>query len=191
MYVESDLKHRLDFAETARQLAWKMSEPCEFEFAPLNRAVRDSVVQIGNNTSKSEASIQSVTALNVGETENSLTDRLKAGQQREHKDMRYFWIQEQVRDEDFSIKKEKNCANVGTKPIFASVLQQHCKLQDWYSADHRSHTPLQDDGDVPMMDLAPRLQTRRHQHRNRNRNRNTNIQLSVLIVNIETDVQAE
>ena len=86
------------------------------------------MAQIGNHTSKSEASIQSVTALNVGETENSLTDRLEAGQQREHKAMRYFWTQEQVRDEDFSIKKEKNCANVGTKPIFASVLQQHCKF---------------------------------------------------------------
>ena len=95
-----------------------------------------------------------MTALNVGETENSLTDRLKAGQQREHKDMLYFRTQEQVREEDFSIKKEKNCANVGMKPIFASVLQQHCKLQGWYSTDHGSHTPLQDDGDEPMMDLA-------------------------------------
>ena len=128
-----------------------MSEPCEFEFVPMKRAARDSVAQIENHTSKSEASIQSVTALNVGETVNSLTDRLEAGQQREHKDMRYFWIQEQVRDEDFSIKKEKNCANVGTKPIFVSSLQQHCKLQDWYSTDHGSHTPLQDDGDEPMM----------------------------------------
>ena len=52
--------------------------PREFEFAPMKRAVRDSVVQIGNHTSKSEASIQSVTTLKVGETENSLTDRLKA-----------------------------------------------------------------------------------------------------------------
>ena len=107
-----------------------MGEPCEFEFIPMKRAVRDSVAQIGNHTSKSEASIQSVTALNVGETENSLTDRLDAGQQTKHKDMRYFWTQEQVRDEDFSIKKEKNCANVETKPILASAPQQ-CKLQDW------------------------------------------------------------
>ena len=72
--------------------------------------------------------------------------------------MRYCSIQEHVRDEDFSIKKEKNCANVGTKPIF----QRYCKLQDWYSTDHGSHTPLQDEGDEPMTDLAPRLQTRRH-----------------------------
>ena len=68
--------------------------------------------------------------------------------------MRYFWIQEQVRDADFSIKKEKHCVNVGTKPIFASVLQHNCKLQDWYSTDHGSHTSRQDDGDEPMMDLA-------------------------------------
>ena len=52
-----------------------MSELCEFEFVPMKRAVRDSVAQIGNHTSKSEASIQCVRALNVGETENSLTDR--------------------------------------------------------------------------------------------------------------------
>ena len=69
------------------------------------------------------ASIQSGTALNAGETENSLTDRLEAEQQREHKDVRDSWIQEQVQDEDFSIIKEKNCANVGKKPIVASVLQ--------------------------------------------------------------------
>ena len=34
-------------------------------------------------------------------------------------------------------------------------------LQDWYSTDHGSHTPLQDDGDEPMMEgLQPR-----HRHR--------------------------
>ena len=104
-----------------------MSEFREFEFVPMKRAVRDSVAQIGNDTSKSETSIQSVTALKVGETENSLADRLKVGQQTKLKDMRYFWMQEQVRDEDFSIKKEKNCANVGPKPTIASE-QQHCKM---------------------------------------------------------------
>ena len=65
-------------------------------------------------------------------------------------------------------------------------LQYHnniASLQVWYSTDHGSHTPLQDDGDEPMMDLVTELQTRRHEHRNR--------QLSALIVNIETDVQAE
>ena len=35
------------------------------------------------------------------------------------------WIQEQVRDEDVSNKKEKNCANVATKPIVA-FLRQYC-----------------------------------------------------------------
>ena len=62
-----------------------------------------------------------------------------------HKDVRYFWKREQVQCEDFSIK-EKTCANVGTKPIVASVLQQQCELQDWYSTDHGSHIPLQDEG---------------------------------------------
>ena len=41
----------------------------------------------------------------------------------------------------------------------------NASLQDWYSTDHGSHTPLQDDGDEPMMDLVKGLQTRRHEHR--------------------------
>ena len=67
-----------------------------------------------------------------------------------------------------------------------SLLQYYsniASLQDWYSTEHGSHTPLQDDGDEPMMDLVTGLQTRRREHRNR--------QLSALFVNIETDVQAE
>ena len=83
-------------------------------------------------------------------TANSLTDPLGAKQRTKHIDTRYFWIQERVQDGDLSIKKvptAKKCADVGTKPVSASVLQQHCKvLQDWYSTDRGSHTPLQDGG---------------------------------------------
>ena len=82
-------------------------------------------------------------------TANSLTHRLGAGQRTKHIDTRYFWIQERVQDGDLSIKKvlaAKNCADVGTKPGSASVLQQHCKFEDWYSTDRESHTPLQDEG---------------------------------------------
>ena len=64
-------------------------------------------------------------------TANSLTDRLGARQRTKHFDTRYFWIQERVFDGDLSIKKvrtAKNCADVGTKPVCASVLQQHCKF---------------------------------------------------------------
>ena len=64
-------------------------------------------------------------------TANSLTDRLGAGQRSKHIDTRYFSIQERVQDGDLSIKKvltAKNCADVGTKPVSASVLQQHCKF---------------------------------------------------------------
>ena len=63
-------------------------------------------------------------------TANSLTDRFGAGQRTKHT-ARYFWIQERVQDGDFSIKKvptAENCADVGTKPVSASVLQQHCKF---------------------------------------------------------------
>ena len=66
-------------------------------------------------------------------TANSLTDRLGAGQRTKHIDTRYFWIQERVQDGDLSIKKvptAKNCADVLTKPVCASVLQQHCKFAE-------------------------------------------------------------
>ena len=44
-----------------------------------------------------------------------------------------------------------------------SLLQYYnniASLQDWYSTDHGSHTPLQDEGDEFMMDLVTGLQTR-------------------------------
>ena len=64
-------------------------------------------------------------------TAKSLPDRFGAGQRAKLKDTRYFWRQERVTDGDFSIKKvltAKNCADVGTKPVSASVLQQRCKF---------------------------------------------------------------
>ena len=119
------------------------------------------VAQIGNHTVRSGSTLQSLTALTVGETElyavvkggqvglslrsmyqdlgilmkmeiqsdsstaNSLMDRLGAGQRTKHIDTRYFWIP------DLNIKKvptEKNCADVGTKPVSASILHQQCKF---------------------------------------------------------------
>ena len=62
---------------------------------------------------------------------NSLTDRLGAGPRTKQIDTRYFWVQERVQDGDLSIKKvftAKNCSDVGTKPVSASVLQQLCKF---------------------------------------------------------------
>ena len=64
-------------------------------------------------------------------TANSLTDRLGAGQRTKHIGTRYFWVQERVQDADLSIKKvptAKNCADVATKPVSASVLRKHCKI---------------------------------------------------------------
>ena len=76
---------------------------------------------------------------------NFSTDQLEARHQREHNDARYIWIPEQVQDEDFSIMREKNCANLGKRPIIASVLQccSHCNIG--ILQDHGSHTPLQDE----------------------------------------------
>ena len=48
-----------------------------------------------------------------------------------------------------------------------SLLQYYyniANLQDWYSADHGSTTPLQDEGDELLMDLVMVLQTR-YEHR--------------------------
>ena len=74
-----------------------------------------------------------------------------------------FWIPEQVRDEDVSIKKEKKRANVATmcktNPTVASVLQYCSNRKICNSTGHGSHTPLEDDGNKPMMDLAQCLQT--------------------------------
>ena len=63
-------------------------------------------------------------------TANSLTDRLGAGPRTKHIDTRSFWVQERVQDRDLTIKRvptAKICADVGTKPVCAPVLQQHCK----------------------------------------------------------------
>ena len=79
---------------------------------PMNRTVRDSVTQIGNHTSKSETSIQSRIALNVGETENLVTDHLEAVQQREHR--RYarlsgYWNQFETK---MSVSRRKRSARM-------------------------------------------------------------------------------
>ena len=104
------------------------------------------MTQIGNNTSKSGVSIQSKTALNVGEMESLATDQLEAIQQREHREIREtFWVREQVRDEDVSIKKEKKRANVATtrrtRPILASVLQycSNCEIGILQAMDPTFH----------------------------------------------------
>ena len=67
-----------------------MDEPYELVFLPKKLTVRDSVTQIGNNTSKSGASILRRTTLNAGETEDLVMDQLEALQRREHTATRDF-----------------------------------------------------------------------------------------------------
>ena len=105
----------MDSAEAAKDLTVGIN-------STMKRDVRDLMVQLGNHNSKSEMLIQSETAFNAGETKNHSMDQLEALHQREHKDALYFWILEQVQDEDFCIEKEKDCANIGKEPIIASVL---------------------------------------------------------------------
>ena len=108
---------------------------------PSKRDVRDSVVQIGNHTSKSEMLIQSETALNAGESENHSMDQLEAIHRREHKDARYFRRPEQVQDEGVCIKKEKDCTNIGKRPIIASALQcySNCEIGILLTMDPTLH----------------------------------------------------
>ena len=135
----------------------------DFAGDPVSRKSTTGLeAQIGNHTVKSGSTLQSLTALSVGEAEcyavvkggqvglslrsmyqdlgipmkvavqsdssmaNSLTDRLRAGQRTKHIDTRCFWPQERDQDGDLSVNQAptaKNCANVGTKPVSASVLQ--------------------------------------------------------------------
>ena len=140
----------------------------DFAGDPVSRkSTTGLVAQIGNHTVKSGSTLQSLTALSVGEAEfyavvkggqvgfalrsvyqnlgipmkierqrdsstaNSLTDRFGAGQRTKHIDTQYLWTQQRVQDGDLRIKKvltAKNCADDGTKPVSASVLQQHCRF---------------------------------------------------------------
>ena len=84
-------------------------------------------------------------------TATSLTDRSGAGQRTKHIDTRYFWIQERVQDGNLSIQKELTALERNQ-----SLLQYHnntASLQGWFSFDHGSQIPEQDEGDEPMMDL--------------------------------------
>ena len=195
---------------------------CDFAGHPVSRKSTPGLVaQIGNHTVKSGLTLQSLTALSVGEAEFYAV--VKGG----HVGLSLRSIYQEL-GIPMKIEKQSDCStansligkqdserNTLTHAVLldtrtssrrrrqyqegayseelrrcwneASVCLQFfnniASLQDWYSTDHVSHTPLQDDGDEPMMDLVMGLQTLRHEHRNR--------QLSALIENIETDVQAE
>ena len=79
-------------------------------------------------------------------TANYLTDRLGRGPRTKHTDTRYLGARtrsrwrSQYQEGAYSEKR----ADVGTKPICASVPQQHCKFAGLISTDLGSHTPLQD-----------------------------------------------
>ena len=92
------------------------------------------VAQIGNHTVKSGSTFQRLTVLSVGEAE--FYAAVKGGQVGQFlrsifQDLGVFWVQARVHDGDLSIKEvltAKICADVGTKPVCASVLQQHCQF---------------------------------------------------------------
>ena len=130
-------------------------------------------------------------------TAKYFTDLLGAGPRTKHINTRYF-MDTRTSSETETLESRRRLQQRTAQMLerSQSLLQYYnsiANLHDWYSTDHGSHTPPQDDGDEPMMDLVTGLQpryghkdptwSRKHEHRNR--------QLSVLIVNIKTDVQAE
>ena len=118
------------------------------------------MTQIGNNISKSGASILSRTALNIGDTENLVMDQLEALQRREHRDTRDFSAFQkrscQLKEGKEARKCCKNAQNKNNRYFCTTIL---FKSQDWYLTNHGSRTSPQDDGDKPIIDLAQSQQT--------------------------------
>ena len=114
-----------------------MSDLCEFVFGTRKLTVRDSVKQIGNNTSKSEASIESRTALNAGDTENVL--QLEVVQQGEHRET---GTSSRRRCQYQEGKEARECCNntqnKANRCFCTTIL---FKSRDWYSTGHGSHIP--------------------------------------------------
>ena len=83
------------------------------------------MTQIGNNISKSGASILSRTALNIGETENLVMDQLEALQRREHRDtLDFSALQKRSCQLKEGKKKRANVTKMRkTKTIVTFVLQ--------------------------------------------------------------------
>ena len=193
----------------------------DFDGNPVSRKSRTGLVtQIGNHTVKSGSTLQSLTALSVGEAgfyavvkgcqvgvslrcvyqDLGIPVKVEIKVRDRRRILRWIdWEQDSERNTltrgTFGYKNECKteiwCLQRRTVQMLErgqSLLQYNnniVSLQDWSSTDHRSHTPLQDDGDEPMMDLVNGssdidTKTWRHEHRN-----------TTLIVNIETDVQAE
>ena len=73
-------------------------------------------------------------------TSNFLTDRLGAGPRTKHIDSGYFWVQQRVQEGDLS---EKLCRCWNEASLCFCTTANIASLQDWYSTDHGSHTPLQ------------------------------------------------
>ena len=87
-------------------------------------------------------------------------------------DTRYFWIQRRVQDGDLSIKKvpsAKNCADVGTKPVSASMTTttlQVCKIGKLLTMDPTLHYKMKADeaDDGSGEGLQPRFRQRPDMH---------------------------
>ena len=109
-------------------------------------------------------------------TANSLTNRLGAGQRTKHIDTRFFFRHKNEFKMETSVSRK--CLRRKTAQMLErcqSLLQHHndtASSQDWYSIDHGSHTPRQDEGDEPMMDLVTGLETR-CEHRDPGRSTST------------------
>ena len=140
----------------------------DFAGDPVSRkSTTGLVAQIGNHTVKSGSTLQSLTALSVGEAEFYVV--VKGGKvglslKSAYQDLGIPFkieIQSDSSTSNFGYKNEfkmetsvsRKCLRRKTAQLLEqskSLLQYRnnvASLQDWYSTDHGSHTPLQDDGD--------------------------------------------
>ena len=122
----------------------------------------DLVTYIGNNTSKSGASIQSRTAFECWRNREfgdgsigSITARRTQRCERLYGYRNKF--DTKMSDQEGKDVREcyNNTQNKANRCFCTTML---FKSQGWYSTGHGSHTPLQDDGVEPMLDLARNLQ---------------------------------
>ena len=117
------------------------------------------MTQIGNNTSKSGASIQSRTPFECwrnGEFVDGSIGSSTAKRTQRHARLSGSRRRCQYQEGKEARKCCNNTQNNANRCFSATIL---FKLKGRYSTGHGSHIPLQDDGEKPMMDLAQSLQT--------------------------------
>ena len=181
----------------------------DFAGDPVSRkSTMGLVAQVGNHIVKSGSTLQTLrsswTILEIyvprlgvptkieiqsdSSTANSLTDRLRAGQGTKHIDTRYCWTRtsprRRPRNQEGAYSKElRRCWNETSLCFSTTANLQVWRIGILLAMDSTLHNKMK--ADEPMMHLVKNTETGEEEQEHKNR------QFSTLIVNIETDVQAE